>query len=130
MSRSMFEKAWNYVMNKREKAPICSICKARLFDGFEALDDYFYNKRNIYKTTQEEMKLIYDEFFRLYPYQEEKTLSRHHVNYAKNIQIPVCKSCHSRIHGKADPDLHKYLPVDKKPKNQGGFDSNMYKPLH
>ena len=129
MSRTMFEKAWNYVMKKREKALRCTICNIVLFDGINELDYFFYNKRNIFNVSKEELQLIYNMFWDRYPSNKESSLTRHHVNYSKNIQIPVCKSCHRKIHSGKFPELNKYLPVDKKPKNHGNFETNMYKPI-
>lgn len=124
-----FDKVWKYVMKQRDKAPVCTVCNAKLFDGNNELDNYFYKKYNVFRVTVEERKYIYYKFWEMYSQFDDKSLSRHHVNYAKNIQIPVCRSCHSKIHNGSDPELQKYLPVDKRPKNQGSFDSNIYKPL-
>jgi hypothetical protein len=125
-----FNTAWDYLMEKREKAPRCIVCDILLFDRWDTLDDYFFQEHNCYFISSDEMNAIYRTIMERYPIGKESGLHRHHVDYKKNIQVPVCGSCHSKIHNGNDPKLIKWLPVNKKPKGQMGFDSNVYKPLH
>jgi hypothetical protein len=42
----------------------------------------------------------------------------HHLNYAEDVQIIVCKSCHAKIHLTNNPEFEDYKPVDKRPKHK------------
>jgi calcineurin-like phosphoesterase family protein len=123
---------FNFVLKAREKAPDCVVCGVKLFDYNQAFDDCLFDRYKGYKFNSESMRTLYMFLFEHYPFHGEdcSRIVRHHVDYKKNIQVYVCGSCHGRIHNGSEPELTKWLPVDKKPKNQGSFDSNVYKPLH
>lgn len=120
----------DHFISERNKAPRCVVCDAVLYDYQTDIYNYLYMLEVKHRKTHVEMNNdILNYVFEHYPYQNDKSLARHHVNYAKNIQVPTCDGCHARIHNSNDPELKKWLPVDKRPKDQVGFESNMYKPL-
>lgn len=126
------EKIVEMVIEERNKQPHCIICDGVLFDHdkyfFALLDDLQYRKRKIRAEMYNDIK---NYFFTRYPYYyEDLTLSGHHTNYKKNIQVPTCKSCHSKIHHGSDPELAKWKPVDKRPKRSHMLEKNLYKPLN
>jgi len=128
--RTACEKVLNHFISERNNAPQCVVCNSYLYDYQKEIHSYLYllevkNRKIDYSMN----KTILDYVYTQYPYVKDKGLHRHHVNYAKNIQVPTCDSCHSKIHSEKYPELHKWLPVDKKPKKQFGFDTNMYNPL-
>ena len=123
------QKVLQYFIDERNKAPQCVVCNAYLYDYESEIYSYIYLLEVKYKKIHVSMKdTILRYVFEHYPY-KDKSLHRHHVNYAKNIQVPTCESCHKKIHLSNDPKYAKWKPVDKRPKNQVGFESNMYKPL-
>ena len=125
------EKVLQHFIDERNKAPRCIVCNSVLYKYNIEIHNYIYLLEVKHRKINVSMfPTILKYVFTHYPYNDDKDFARHHVNYAKNIQLPVCSSCHSKIHCKTYPELDKWLPVDKKPKNQGGFDSNVYKPLH
>jgi len=124
------ERILDHFITERNKAPRCVVCDAVLYDYQTDLYGYLHILEFKYHSIRNDMyKDIVNYIFEHYPYHNDKSLCRHHLNYAKNIQVPTCLNCHTRIHNSNDPELAKWLPVDKKPKNQGSFDSNMFKPL-
>ena len=128
--RTACEKVLKYFIDKRNNAPQCVVCDAYLYDYFVKIHNYLYLLEVKYRKIDWGMNnIILDHMYLNYPYKKDKELCHHHVNYAKNIQVPSCKSCHAKIHGKKDSSLHKWLPVDKRPKDQNNFDYNLFKPL-
>lgn len=127
--KSVFDSIYAAIIDKRETAPNCIVCGIKLFDGTWELDMYIHDN-HIYDLYPESIKSIYYMFYEQYPHlNKDGHICRHHTNYKKNIQVPVCDSCHIKIHSGKYPEMNKWLPVDKKPKNQGKFKTNMYKPL-
>jgi len=124
------KKTVEYLIKERESAPHCVCCDTVLFNWEVMLSAYLFDME--YRKKKLSASMHHDIFmyvFDHYPYQYDEHLCRHHMNYAKNIQVPVCLSCHGKIHNSSDPKYAKWKPVDKKPKNQTQFDSNVYKPF-
>ena len=124
------EKVLQHFIDERNKAPKCVVCDAVLYHYGSEIYNYIYLLEVKHKKIHRDMygvimKYVYEH----YPCVNDKGLHRHHVNYGKNIQVPTCQHCHGKIHSRKYPELEKWYPVDKKPKNQGNFDTNMYKPL-
>lgn len=124
------EKVLKYFVDGRNNAPRCVVCNSVLYDYEPEIFSYLYLLEVKYRKIHGGM---FEDIIRYvyvhYPFKEDKSLHRHHVNYAKNIQVPTCQSCHSKIHHSDDSKYAKWKPVDKKPKNFKGFETNMYKPL-
>ena len=124
------EKILQYYIDKRNNAPRCIVCNEVLYSYRANVFSDLYLLEVKYRKIHAGMnKAILQYLFDHYPYDDNESLVRHHVNYAKNIQVPVCASCHGKIHGGNNPELVKWKPVDKRPKNFKGFNSNIYKPL-
>ena len=122
-------KVLNHFIEEHNKAPHCVVCDSTLYDYQAEINSYLYLlevKHRMIHVGMNQKIICY--VFANYPF-NDKSLARHHVNYAKNIQVPTCDGCHAMIHNGNDPELKKWLPVDKRPKGQCGFESNMYKPL-
>lgn len=125
-------KVLDMLVSERNKAPHCVICDKVL---------YQYEK-NIYgllyllevrdrKITNDIYPNIIHYVYENYPFKNDGSLHRHHVNYKLNIQIPVCGTCHNKIHNrKKDPVYAIWSPVDKKGrKNKNIFKTNLFKPF-
>ena len=61
-----YERIYAHIMRQREKAPICSICKIKLFDYTQALDEYFYDEHKGCEFDPEITRQIYNLFFEKY----------------------------------------------------------------
>ena len=124
------QKAFDYIHEQREKALSCTICGKKLFTFDEHLDIFI--KKNYRKLMNQPyiqkgiFRFVYDHYTFL---MEDGSLHRHHTNYKKGITIPVCGTCHQKIHKTSDPKYTKYLPVDERPKNHKKIVYNMYKPI-
>lgn len=112
-----YNKALNHVLKQREKAPICVVCKVKLFDFNNCLDQYFFKLHNVGKLTMQEVNDIYTKMFYEYPFkkQDNCSLVKHHVNYILDITVNVCATCHGKIHGTNLEKYKKFKPYDKRP---------------
>jgi len=108
----------NHVLKEREKALECTVCNIKLFRYYEVADDYImklYLKKHI---VNEMVYEIWQFFYQQYQYcsADHQGIVKHHLNYKEDISIPVCSSCHSKIHMSSDPVYDKWKPVDERPK--------------
>jgi len=46
---------------------------------------------------------------------EEKEIIKHHIDYNKDITIPICIQCHRKIHGKHNHNLDYLKPINNIP---------------
>ena len=124
------EKVLQHFIDERNNSPLCVVCDSILYDYQSEINSYVYLLEIKHRKIHAGMfKDIIKYVFEHYPYNDE-TLHRHHVSYKKNIQVPTCRTCHSKIHHSNELKYTKWKPIDKKPKNwKGSFDTNMYKPL-
>jgi ribosomal protein L34E len=118
-----------HYIDERNKAPHCVICDAVLFQYQDDIFNYLYllevRDKKIYDMTCRIIQYMYEH----YPYRD-KNLHRHHISYKKDIQVPMCHSCHNKVHSTiGNPELDKWKPIDKKPKNQNSFATNLFKPF-
>jgi len=121
------KKALDYIYEQREKAFFCTICGKKLFSHYQSTDDFIWKNYGKLMDLPEVQKGIYSfvmEKYTLSMY--DGGLERHHTNYKKGITIPVCSSCHRRIHTTKDPKYTEYLPVDERPKNTSKIVYNIY----
>lgn len=109
-----YERVYAHILRLRDKAPICSVCKVKLFDHTLALDEYYYDEFRGFRLDAESIRTIYNMFYERYPYHKEDnhTLTNHHVNYMLDLTIPVCSSCHGKIHHSKSKEYEKYKPYD------------------
>ena len=122
------KKALAHVLSQRKKALVCTVCKMRLFNFDNCINEYVkcnFNKWNLDLTVSREICLF---VFDNYPFhgQDKMILVRHHTNYKKGITIPVCDICHQKIHKSNDSRFIKYLPVDERPKDIKKIVYNLY----
>ena len=118
-----------HYIEERNKAIHCIICDKVLF-SYEKTIIKYVNMLEVKDEIRWDMiGRIYTYMHYNYPYRTDGTLHRHHINYKKDIQIPVCATCHHKIHNRNEPEWNKWKPVDEKPKDQGNFDTSLYKPL-
>ena len=108
-----------FVEKKREEAPTCTVCDTKLFDFHPIAQKYMCeleHKKHIHFELFDE---LWKFFYQHYPYWgvDFGLLVAHHLDYKRDISIPVCSSCHSKIHMSNDPKYVKWKPVDKRPKN-------------
>ena len=105
-----------YMCKKRDKQPHCVVCDSVLFNHedyiFEILRDWEYKKKWI---TNEMVHDIMIYFHNHYPYYDDPRYCGHHTNYEEDIKVPVCSSCHPKIHNRSEPEFSKWKPVDKRP---------------
>jgi len=107
-----FKTIYDMVLKKREEAPNCVVCKVKLFDAHQCLSDYLYSGGLHLTIPKEDIWYFFDMLDENYPFKnQEKKLVVHHISYEKNITIPVCCSCHQKIH---KDKTSKYYPIDKK----------------
>lgn len=106
-----------HFIDERNTATRCTICKTYLYNYETKIYNYLYKLEVIEKKIDRNM---YDDIMNYvyshYPYTKDKSLHNHHVNYMLNITIPLCATCHSRVHNSKDKRYEKYKPYDKKPK--------------
>lgn len=101
------------VLEKRKEAPTCTVCGVKLFNHLKCYEEYLYVNGNCGRMSNEEIWYYYDLLCDTYPYKkEDRTLALHHISYLEDVVIPVCYSCHYKIHNGEYP---KYLPKDTKP---------------
>lgn len=119
-----------HYIEERNKAIHCTICDKVLFSYQKTIIGYMQLLEcRDRKITWDMIHKIYNYMHNNYPYRKDGTLVRHHVNYKDDIQIPVCSTCHNKIHNRNEPEWNKWKPIDEKPKNQGVFETKLYKPL-
>lgn len=108
------EKVLQHFIDERNKAPKCVVCDTVLYDYDKHIYNYLYLLEVKYKKIHVSMnKDILNYVFINYPFTKDKNIHDHHVNYAKDIKVSTCSSCHMKIHRKKHSELHKWLPVDK-----------------
>jgi len=118
-----------HYIEERNKAVHCTICDKVLFSYEKTIIRYVNMLEVKDEITWDMTGRIYTYMHYNYPYKKDGTLHRHHVNYKKDIQIPVCSTCHHKIHNRSEPEWVKWKPVDEKPSKQGCFETKLYKPL-
>lgn len=120
-----------HYIEERNKAIRCTICDRVLFSYEKTIINHvLLLEVRDKKITWDMVHTIYDYMHYNYPYRSDKTLVRHHINYKEDIQIPVCSTCHNKIHNiKGVPEWDRWKPVDKKPKHQCNFETRLYKLL-
>jgi hypothetical protein len=123
------ENVLQHFIDERNKAPHCVICDAVLFQYQDDIFNYLYLLEVRDKKIYDMNHRIIQYMFEHYPY-KDKNLHRHHISYKKDIQVPMCSTCHGRVHNlKDDFKYSKWKPIDKKPKDFRMFKTNLYKPL-
>jgi hypothetical protein len=125
------KKVLQHFIDERNKAPHCVVCDIVLYSYQNDILSYLYllevRDGKIDWNMRGKLIMFMDSN---YPYRKDKSLHRHHVSYKKDIQVPMCCTCHGRVHNlKDDLKYNKWKPIDKKPKNFGMFKSNLYKPI-
>jgi len=78
--------------------PFCTVCNKRIIES--------YQDGEIKELLNEELS---------------KNYTLHHTSYENDQTIPVCSSCHSKIHHSNKPSLKKYLPESKRPKKESNY---------
>lgn len=43
-----------------------------------------------------------------------ENVDEHHVSYSHDVTVPLCRSCHQKVHGNKDSPYH---PIDTPPKS-------------
>lgn len=116
------------LIKQRNKAPNCELCNCTGFNPIQYLNEYLpYLEIEKKVITYSIYKAIYDYFWKNYPFHSDQgNLTRHHINYKKNVCVYVCDRCHGRIHQCDNSKYLKYKPVDKKPKRKK-VDYKMFK---
>ena len=105
-----------HFIDERNRASKCVVCDSVLYHYDGEIYNYIYLLEVKHRKIHAGMfPDIMNYVFAHYPYRDDKEVHGHHVNYAKNIQVPTCQSCHIKIHSKKYHELDKWLPVDKKP---------------
>jgi len=125
------KKVLEHFIKERNKAVHCTICDKVLFSYQKTIIRYVYLLEVQHrKITWDMIPKIYNYMYENYPYRKDGDVYRHHISYKDDIQIPVCSTCHGKIHNiVGDPFWDKWKPIDKKPKNISNFKTKLYKPL-
>ena len=107
------EDIFKIILERREKAPYCTVCGVKLFNYLKCYEEFLYKEKNCIRIPNEEVCYYYDLLVDEYPYKkDDRDLIDHHISYNDDETIPVCRKCHYEIHNGEHP---KYLPRDTKP---------------
>jgi hypothetical protein len=109
MSKDICEEAFKWVMEQREQAPICHICRKRLFSFHDSLEAYVMGMNH------DDICKVFDFVSSGYPFEKQDSKGvKHHTNYAENITIHVCTFCHGKIHHSEEEIYKRFKPVDRR----------------
>ena len=105
----------NHLLKERDNSLQCIICGDYLFDSENEIiryTDYLeFQKQVISWNTKNQVRR---DIFYVYPYQSNPPVY-HHISYKDDICVPVCHSCHGKIHGNKNKEFDDLQPDMKKP---------------
>ena len=99
------------LIDEWEVSPQCVCCGDVLFDSwvsiFRWLDILEFKKKVIYPSVRGDIVIFVSTNF---PY--SNSVVSHHICYSDDICVPVCASCHAKIHN-SRLKFDDFKPVDK-----------------